>query len=74
MRLFVNAGRRLEMVAEVCLEQVGDDHVVIDCESGKPLTLAEIFRAFREDAGEPELGWVKVMVEPYERGLRRRRS
>jgi hypothetical protein len=74
VRLWSNPGTRLEIVAEVALEQVGEDHVVVDVESGKLLTLAEVMRAFREDAAGAEIGWVRITVEPHERGLRRRRG
>lgn len=72
MRLFVSPGRRLQFVAELALEGLEHDLLVVDCESGKSLTLAELLRAFREDAGEPELGWVRITIEPYDRPRPRR--
>ena len=72
MRLRVYKGRKLDMIAELALEQIGpSDHVVMDCESGKPLTLAELLRSFRDDDADPEIGWVRITVEVYERGARR---
>lgn len=68
MRLIANPGRKVVMVAEVALEGFNGAEVVTDCESGKPLTLAELMRAFREDAGDPECGWVRITIEPHERG------
>lgn len=65
MRLYANPGLKLRIIADLVLEGIGDDHVVIDCESGKPITLAELLRAYRQDAGEPELGWIKITIEPF---------
>jgi hypothetical protein len=73
VRLFANPGRTVVMVAEIALEQVGaDDHQPVDCESGKPISLAELLRAFREDGDDPELGWVRITIEPFDRSARRR--
>ena len=64
--MYANPGRRVVCVAEVVLE--GDDpHVAVDVQTGKPLTLSELLRAFREDPSEADLGWVKVTIEPGRR-------
>ena len=65
MRVWANPGRLVVLVAEISLEgSESPCEVAVDVESGKPITLAELLRSFRENGDEPELGWVQITIEP----------
>lgn len=64
MKVWTKAGGKVVFVAELVLE--GHDLAVVDVANGNVVSLSELFRTYRENAEQTEMGRVRITIEPDE--------